>query len=148
MLMEPKIAAAVATMLFLPLGGALFDRIGARPLAVVGSMLMAIAGFLLATVSITTLGWDLVFPPALYGRGMGLMIMSLNTQVLNTAPGALVGRVSALSTVLLQVISSIAVASLSTVLSSRTTTPVDQAKAALAAHALRTSQTVAAHAMQ
>jgi MFS family permease len=125
---------ALATIVFLPLGGALFDRIGARPLVVVGAAVMAVAGFLLASVSNTTRGWDLVLPLALYGMGMGLMLMSLNTQVLNAAPRALVGRVTALSTALQQVVSSLAVAGLSTVLSTRTTTYTNTARAGLAAH--------------
>jgi MFS family permease len=138
---------ALATMVFMPLGGALFDRIGARPLVVVGSLIMAAAGLLLGTVGITTRGWDLVLPLALYGAGMGLMLMSLNTQVLNAAPRALVGRVSALSTALLQVISSLAVAGLATVLSARTTTHTDATRAALS-HLHYTSQSAALHAMQ
>jgi EmrB/QacA subfamily drug resistance transporter len=139
---------ALATMVFLPLGGVLFDRIGARPLVVVGSAIMVVASLLLGTVSITTRGWDLVLPLALYGMGMGLMIMSLNTQVLNSAPRALVGRVSALSTALLQVISSLAVAGLSAVLSSRTTTHSSQARAALATHRPPAPHPLAAHALQ
>jgi len=133
---------AIATILFLPLGGALFDRIGARPLVVLGAGAMAVAGFLLGTVSHTTRGWDLIVPLALYGVGMGLMLMSLNTQVLNSAPRALVGRVSALTTALQQVIASIAVAGLSTVLSSRSTTHIDAARATLAASGAHGAQQV------
>jgi EmrB/QacA subfamily drug resistance transporter len=125
---------ALATMVFLPIGGALFDRIGARPLVVIGAAVMAVAGFMLTTVSTTTSGWNLVLPLALYGMGMGLMIMSLNTQVMNAAPRALVGRVTALSTALQQVINSLAVAGLATVLSSRATTHISEARAALGAH--------------
>src|SRR5262249_19797949 len=102
---------------------------------------MAVAGFMLTTVSTTTRGWDLVLPLALYGVGMGLMIMSLNTQVMNAAPRALVGRVTALSTALQQVINSLAVAGLATVLSTRAITHTREAQAALTAHP-------AAHAMQ
>jgi EmrB/QacA subfamily drug resistance transporter len=125
---------ALATMVFLPIGGALFDRIGARPLVVIGAAVMAVAGFMLTTVSTATSGWNLVLPLALYGMGMGLMIMSLNTQVMNAAPRALVGRVTALSTALQQVINSLAVAGLATVLSSRATTHISEARAALGAH--------------
>jgi EmrB/QacA subfamily drug resistance transporter len=142
------IPQALATMIFLPIGGALFDRIGARPLVVVGSSIMVAAGLLLANVGITTRGWDLVLPLALYGSGMGLMIMSLNTQVLNAAPRALVARVSALSTALLQVISSIAVAGLASVLSSRTATHITEARAALAASPPRGSQAGVSQAVQ
>ena len=132
---------ALATIVFLPLGGALFDRIGARPLVVVGAAIMAVAGFMLTTIGTTTRGWDLVLPLTLYGAGMGLMILTLNTQVLNAAPRALVGRVTALSTALQQVISSLAVAILSTVLSTRATAHTDEARGALGAHP-------AAHALQ
>jgi EmrB/QacA subfamily drug resistance transporter len=142
------IPQALATMVFLPIGGALFDRIGARPLVVVGSSIMVVAGLLLARVGITTRGWDLVLPLTLYGMGMGLMIMSLNTQVLNSAPRALVARVSALSTALLQVISSIAVAGLASVLSSRTATHISEARSALAASPSHGSQAGVSHAVR
>ena len=142
---------ALATMVILPLGGTLYDRIGARPLVLVGFAIMAMATVLLAMVSATTTGRDLVVPLILYGAGLGLMFLPVITQTLNTAPRELVGRVSALTNALQQVVSSVAVAFLSTLLVSRTTTHVGEARRALAAlpgsqHLSRSD--VARHAQQ
>jgi EmrB/QacA subfamily drug resistance transporter len=110
---------ALGAAIFMPLGGALFDRIGARPLLIVGSVLMVIAGFLLAKVNIHTQGRDLIVPLFLYGMGMGLSFMSLNTQTINAAPRALVGRVTALTNAFQQVVNALTIALLTTFLTSR-----------------------------
>jgi EmrB/QacA subfamily drug resistance transporter len=110
---------AIGAAIFMPLGGALFDRIGARPLLVSGSVLMVIAGFMLAQVGIHTDGRDLIVPLFLYGVGMGLSFMSLNTQVINAAPRSLVGRVTALTNAFQQVVNALTIALLTTFLTSR-----------------------------
>src|SRR5262249_50872470 len=102
-LLPQAIGAAIA----MPFGGMLFDRIGARPLVFAGSLLMAIAAFILAQVSVSTTGWDLILPLGMYGVGMGLMLMPLNTHLINAAPRELVSRVTSLTNALQQVISSL-----------------------------------------
>lgn len=126
---------ALASAVFMPIGGILFDRIGARPLVVVGLGLVAFATFLLAHVSITTQGRDLILPLVLSGGGMGLTFMSLNTHLLNSAPRALIGRVTALTNALQQVVNSLSVAGLATILTSRATANIGAVKAQLAAQA-------------
>ena len=110
---------ALGAAIFMPLGGILFDKIGARPLVLVGGAIMAIASFILATVSVHTQGRDLIVPLFMYGAGMGLTLMSLNTQLINAAPRRLVGRVTALTNALQQVISALTIAALATFLTSR-----------------------------
>jgi EmrB/QacA subfamily drug resistance transporter len=110
---------AIAAALFMPLGGVLFDRIGARPLVMAGSALLIIGAFMLAAVSSTTSGTELIAPLALYGMGMGLMMMPINTQLINAAPRRLVSRVTSLTGALQQVTTSLTVAGLSTILASR-----------------------------
>jgi EmrB/QacA subfamily drug resistance transporter len=124
---------ALAAAVFMPVGGVLFDRIGARPLVIAGSALIAVASFLLAGVGTSTQGTDLIVPLALMGAGMGLMMMSLNTQVINSAPRKLVSRVTALTNALQQVVSSLTIAGLATILTSRATVHMNAAKAAFAA---------------
>ena len=58
-------------------------------------------------------------PLGLYGIGMGLMLMPLNTHLINAAPRKLVSRVTALTNALQQVISSLTIAGLTTFLTSR-----------------------------
>jgi MFS family permease len=124
---------AIGAALFRPIGGALFDRIGARPLVLAGSALIAVAAFLFSGVSTTTQGTDLILPLAMSGAGMGLMMMSLNTQVINAAPRRLVSRVTSLTNALQQVVNSLSVAGLATILTSRSTAHMDAAKATFAA---------------
>jgi EmrB/QacA subfamily drug resistance transporter len=114
-------AQALAAALFMPIGGRLFDRFGARPLTVSGLAAVALATFLLAHLSSTTTGWDLVVPLAMRGMGMSLMMMPLNTHLLNAAPRALVGRVTSLTNALQNVVNSLAIATLSTILASNIT---------------------------
>lgn len=126
---------AIAAAVFMPIGGALFDRVGARPLVVVGLGMVAAAMLLLATIGVTTTGVDLILPLSLSGAGMGLMLMPLNTHLINAAPRALVSRVTSLTNALQQVINSLTVATLATILSSRATAQVTAARAAFfAAH--------------
>jgi len=120
---------AIAAALFMPIGGVLFDRIGARPLVAVGLAIVAGATFLLSRVGVTTQGRDLILPLAMSGAGMGLMLMPLNTHLLNAAPRALVGRVTSLTNALQQVVNSLSIAGLATILTARTTTHIAAARA-------------------
>jgi EmrB/QacA subfamily drug resistance transporter len=129
LIMLPQAIAAAAVM---PLGGILFDRIGTRPLVIVGLGIVGIATFMLGRVSTSTQGTDLILPLAMTGAGMGLMMMPLNTQALNAAPRSLVSRVTSLTTAMQQVVNSFSVAGLATILTSRATTHINAAKAAAA----------------
>ena len=77
-----------------------------------------------------TTGFDLIAPMSLLGAGMGLMMMALNTHLLNTAPFDLIGRVTSLTNALQNVVASLAIATFATVLQARI--PVHVAEAALA----------------
>jgi EmrB/QacA subfamily drug resistance transporter len=124
---------ALAAGIVMPIGGMLFDRIGARPLVLVGTAIMAVAAYVLSTASITTTSQDLIVPLALYGAGMGLMMMPLNTHLINAAPRKLVSRVTSLTNALQQVVNSLTIAGLATILTSRSTTHINDAKAAILA---------------
>jgi EmrB/QacA subfamily drug resistance transporter len=124
---------AITAAVFMPIGGALFDRIGARPLVMAGLGIVAVGGFLLSGVTPTTGGGELVLPLAMMGAGMGLMMMPLNTHIINAAPRALVSRVTSLTNATQQVVASLTVAGLATILTSRLTVHMNAAKAALAA---------------
>jgi MFS family permease len=113
------IAQAGTAALFMPVGGRLFDRFGARPLVFVGLVLIGGGSFLLTRLTGSTTGVDLIPALVLRGAGMALMMMPLNTHVLNSAPRNLVSRVTALTQALHSVVSSLAVAGLSTILTSR-----------------------------
>ncbi|HVA91251.1 MAG TPA: MDR family MFS transporter [Chloroflexota bacterium] len=123
---------ALAAAICMPLGGRLFDRIGARPLVVLGLALIGGAVAFLSRVGVTTRGTDLIVPLAMTGAGMGLMLMTLTTHLLNAAPPKLVSRVTSLTGALQQVVTSLSIASLATLLTARAATHLDATKAALA----------------
>jgi MFS family permease len=111
---------AVGSMIFMPIGGRLFDKIGARPLAIVGLLSVSTALFLLSGVQLDTSLIQILIPLFMVGSGMGLSMMSLNTHVLNAAPRDLVSRVTPLTTAAQQVVTSFAVAGLTGFLTTRT----------------------------
>jgi MFS family permease len=110
---------AVATGLFMQISGRLFDKFGARWLAISGLGIIAIALFLLSRVSTDTNVGMILLPIVLQGIGAGLCMMPLNTSLLKSAPPHLVSRVTSLSSALQQVVVSFAVAGLATVLTSK-----------------------------
>ncbi|RED51924.1 DHA2 family efflux MFS transporter permease subunit [Cohnella lupini] len=111
---------AIGSMIFMPIGGRLFDKIGARPLAIVGLLSVSGALFLLSNVTLDTSIREIILPLFMVGSGMGLSMMSLNTHVLNAAPRHLVSRVTPLTTAAQQVVTSFAVAGLTGYLTTRT----------------------------
>lgn len=110
---------AIAAGLFMPIGGKLFDKIGARPLVMFGMTLVLISTFLLSRITIDDSVWSMVLPLALLGAGMGMSMMPLNTHLIQAAPQNLVSRVTSLNNAAQQVMMSFAVAGLTTILSSR-----------------------------
>jgi EmrB/QacA subfamily drug resistance transporter len=124
---------ALASGLIMPIGGYLFDKIGARWLVVVGLGLVSVAIYQYYNVDVTTTGRDLLVPLILSGAGMGLMMMPLNTHLMNKSPRKLVSRVTSLTNALQQVINSLAVAALVTILTSRMTSRMAELQAAAGA---------------
>ena len=121
------IPQALASMVFMQVGGRLFDRIGARPPVLAGLTLVAGSMYLMTGVTGTTTGRDLIPALVLMGAGMGLMMMSLNTHMLNAAPRDLTSRVTALSQSLNNVVSSLAIATFATILQARVAVHVAEA---------------------
>ena len=114
------LAQAVGAMLFTPIGGRLFDKVGARPLALIGLTAISAALFWLSKVSPYSELIMLLLPLFMIGCGMGLIMMAINTYVLNSAPRDLVGRVTSLTTATQHIVTSLAVAGLTGFLAFRT----------------------------
>ena len=112
----PSALAAAVTM---PIGGRLFDRYGVRVPAISGLALVMLSMWLLSHLTVETSGWDLLLPLAIQGVGMGLMMMPLGTQVLNSAPRQLISRVTSLQGAMQNLVASLAIASFATLLQTR-----------------------------
>ncbi|SET34260.1 DHA2 family efflux MFS transporter permease subunit [Paenibacillus sp. NFR01] len=126
---------AIASGLMMPIAGILFDRIGVRWLVVCGLSLVSGALFQYSHVDLTTESRDVIVPLIMCGAGMGMMMMPMNTHLLNKAPRNLVSRVTSLTNSMQQVINSLAVSTLVTILTARATTRGNEMKAAAAAAA-------------
>lgn len=112
---------AIASGIMMPIAGILFDRFGVRWLVVCGLTLVSGALFQYSHVDLLTQSRDLILPLVMCGAGMGLMMMPMNTHLLNKAPSNLVNRVTSLTNSMQQVINSLAVSTLVTILTSRAT---------------------------
>jgi EmrB/QacA subfamily drug resistance transporter len=120
---------AIASAVFMQIGGRVFDRIGVRLPVLFGMALIATAMALLSGLRGDTTGQQMLLPMALLGAGMGSMMMALNTHVLNSAPRELVGRVTSLTTALQNVVGSLAIATFATIVQARI--PVHAAETSL-----------------
>ncbi|CAM4387747.1 EmrB/QacA subfamily drug resistance transporter [Paenibacillus endophyticus] len=112
---------ALCAAIGMPISGRLFDKIGARPLAFSGLTVVSISLYILSSISLDTSLWVIILCISIMGLGMGFSMMPLNTHVLNSAPRALVSRVTPLTTAAQQVVVSFAVAGLTGYLTSQIT---------------------------
>ncbi|MFF2886523.1 DHA2 family efflux MFS transporter permease subunit [Paenibacillus sp. NPDC057967] len=110
---------ALCAAIGMPISGRLFDKIGARPLAIAGFTVVSVALYILSGISVDTPLWKIIACICMMGLGMGFSMMPLNTHVLNAAPRHLVGRVTPLTTAAQQVVVSFAVAGLTGYLTSQ-----------------------------
>jgi EmrB/QacA subfamily drug resistance transporter len=112
--------AALVTAVIMPISGRLFDRIGARPLGIVGLLLMT-----LATLGFTTLGEDtssttIQWYYIIRSAGIGLTMMPLMTAGMNTVPFELTSQGTAMTNTIRQVASSLGTAVLTSYMTTQT----------------------------
>jgi EmrB/QacA subfamily drug resistance transporter len=122
---------ALAAGIMMPFGGRLFDRIGAKPLVISGLIFVAIGAYLISLIDPSNSPWSFLIPRALIGMGMGLSFLALNTHLIQSAPRELVGRVTSLTSAAQQVVTSFAIAGLTTFLVSRTSHYVSKGEPAM-----------------
>ncbi|NBD23320.1 DHA2 family efflux MFS transporter permease subunit [Paenibacillus glycinis] len=111
---------ALAAGIFMPIGGRLYDRIGARPLVLVGLTIVGVGAFLISRIDPTDTPWQFLIPRAMLGMGMGLSFLALNTHLIQSAPSNLVSRVTSLTSAAQQIMTSFSVAGLTTIIANRT----------------------------
>lgn len=112
---------ALASGVMMPIGGRLYDKIGARPLTITGLSIITAALVMLSRISMDTTTGFIITCLVMMGAGMGLSMMAINTHVLQSAPKHLVSRVTPLTTAAQQVMVSFAVAGMTGFLTSRIT---------------------------
>ncbi|WP_241158336.1 DHA2 family efflux MFS transporter permease subunit [Cohnella candidum] len=107
------------TGLFMPFGGKLFDKFGARAVSVVGIALISAGMFYMSQIQADSGAGYVITATMIMGAGMGLSMMPVNTHILKVAPRHLVGRVTPLTSAAQQVVVSFAVAGLASYMSTR-----------------------------
>ncbi|CAM3013950.1 DHA2 family efflux MFS transporter permease subunit [Paenibacillus sediminis] len=110
-----------------PISGVIFDKIGARPLAIVGLIITAVSTFEFSKLTADTTYSHILFLYTVRSFGMSLLMMSVQTEGLNQLPLHLSAHGTAMSNTMRQVAGSIGTALLVTVMSTRTTIHVADA---------------------
>jgi DHA2 family multidrug resistance protein len=110
---------AVVSTISIVLGGRLYDRLGARPLVIVGLLITAVSTWPLTWLDLTTPDAALIFLLALRGAATGLLVMPAITAWLASAPPSQTGAASALNNVMRQLYSTFGTALFASLLASR-----------------------------
>ncbi len=112
--------AALVSAVIMPISGRLFDRIGARPLGLVGMAIVTGASFGFTTLQLHTGTGTIQWLYILRSAGMGIAMMPLMTAGQNTVPIELTSQGTAMINTVRNVASSLGTAVLTTYMTTRT----------------------------
>ncbi|MNK48045.1 Multidrug export protein EmrB [compost metagenome] len=104
-----------------PISGSIFDRIGARPLAIIGLAITAITTWEFSRLTSDTTYGHIMMVYTVRSFGMSLLMMSVQTEGLNQLPRHLGSHGTAMSNTVRQIAGSIGTALLVTVMTTKTT---------------------------
>lgn len=110
---------AVASGIMMPISGLIFDKYGARLVAITGLAIVVVTTYMMRVIDLTTPLIMLCVWFSIRGLGMGLCNMPISTAGMNTVPPQQIGRASALGNVIRQVASSFGIAMLSSIMQNR-----------------------------
>jgi EmrB/QacA subfamily drug resistance transporter len=110
---------ALMSGLLMPIVGKLFDHVGPRPLAIFGIITLAYTTFLLHNIDVTTSTSTIVFWMILRGVSMAFAAVSAQAASLDSVSQSEVGGASAIQNIVSRVSSSLGIAALTAVLTSR-----------------------------
>jgi len=101
--------------------GKLYDRIGIKPLAIIGLTILTVITYMLTTLSMDTPYIEIMILYTIRAFGLSFLMMPITSAGLATIPLALIPHANALSSTLRQVAASIGTASLVVVMTSQAT---------------------------
>jgi MFS transporter, DHA2 family, multidrug resistance protein len=101
---------SVAMMVMMPIGGALYNRLGPRLLIGSGLAISAYSFWDLAHLTTDTGVWDILLPQVWQGLGFSLLFVALSTAALATIPRAKMTAAAGLYNVVRQVMGSVGIA--------------------------------------
>jgi EmrB/QacA subfamily drug resistance transporter len=116
LLMMPGALVSGALM---PVTGRLFDRIGPRPLVIVGLLLLAFVTFLFRNLNLATAATTVMVWTMFRGITMPFAMIPAQTAAMVDIPTELIGRASALTNIISRVSSSFGIAVLTSMLTAR-----------------------------
>ncbi len=116
---------ALITGIMMPVAGSLYDRIGARWLAVVGMGVTAFSLYLTTSIDVNTPFHTIILWLILRGIGISLVMMPVSTAGMSTIPHNKVGQATALSNAFRQVAASFGIAWATLLMSTRQVFHVD-----------------------
>ncbi|MED4954477.1 DHA2 family efflux MFS transporter permease subunit [Paenibacillus macerans] len=117
---------AIVMGIMSPITGRIFDKIGARPLALIGSVILVGMTFLFSNMTASTPYIYMMVIYAIRMFGISLMMMPVMTAGLNQLPDHLIPHGTAMSNTLTQMAASVGAALLVTVMTNNTAAAVQQ----------------------
>jgi MFS family permease len=123
LLLLPQAGVAAITM---PIGGALTDRIGPRPVVLIGLVFLALGGVVLAQLHPNSSIMVVIVANGLRGFGMGFAMMPAMSAALARIDPRYTSRASSITNSLQRVSSSVGIAVLVTILASQFATSAQQ----------------------
>jgi MFS family permease len=112
---------AVGVGLMMPVAGRAFNRVGGKPLIVLGTVLFLISSLIFTRLDVDTSEWLIRGTLVLRGMGMAFVFVAVQTVAFYGIQGPSMGRASSLFNVNRQVAGSFGVAIMATALSTRFT---------------------------
>jgi EmrB/QacA subfamily drug resistance transporter len=112
---------ALVSAVLMPISGRLFDRIGARPLAIIGLIIVTLVTFGFTTLEVNTSSATIQWLYIIRSAGMGLTMMPIMTAGMNTIPFELTSQGTAISNTVRQVATSLGTAVLTVYMTTQTT---------------------------
>jgi MFS transporter, DHA2 family, multidrug resistance protein len=109
---------AITSGIVAPIAGVLYDRIGARPLLVLGFALIMFNTWQLSQIKLDTSYWEIGWLLAIRGVGLGLIIQPTLNAALSVVSGKAVRRATSLVNASRQIFLSLGVALLASILQS------------------------------
>jgi MFS family permease len=113
--------SALASGIFMPISGKLYDRFGPRVLIITGLLLMAFTTWLLSGISLDTSQGEITWWLIWRGVAMGLCMMPIQTAAMNDIPVQLVSRATSVTAINRNISSSFGIAIMTLLVSQRNT---------------------------
>ncbi|ODA40642.1 DHA2 family efflux MFS transporter permease subunit [Desulfosporosinus sp. BG] len=111
--------AALATGVMMPISGALFDKVGVKPVVIPGLIILAISSYYLSFINMNTSKETIIFLLSVRGIALGLAMMPVSTAGMNAVPREKNANASALNNTIRQITSALSITVMTTMINSR-----------------------------